>query len=141
MDVIIRRSENWSCCKVKYTLLHFRQKVVLQIEIVLICTWTINYAFDSEMHKAAFVCYFSKLHVEKLNHPSHLSDAHYLVVVFFRRQLVISLPVFGARGRGRKGRQEGVSVVGQPSWFIRANFTIFLRYLLICGKLKLYSED
>lgn len=117
MDVIIRRSENWSCCKVKYTLLHFRQKVVLQIEIVLICTWTINYAFDSEMHKAAFVCYFSKLHVEKLNHPSHLSDAHYLVVVFFRRQLVISLPVFGARGGGEK-RKTGRSLRGGAALFV-----------------------
>lgn len=72
---------------------------------MLICTWTINYAFDSEMHKAPFVCNFSKVHVEKLNHPSHLNDAHYSVVVFFSRQLVISLPVFGA-GEEKEDRKE-----------------------------------
>lgn len=54
------------------------------------------------MHKAPFVCHFSKVHVEKLNHPSHLNDAHYSVVVLLSRQLVISLPVFVVRGEKRK---------------------------------------
>ena len=82
---------------------------------MLICTWTINYAFDSEMHKAAFVCNLSKVHMEKLNHPSHLNDAHYSVVVFFSRQLVISLPVFGARVGGGKERKTGKSLHGGGS--------------------------
>lgn len=83
-------------------LLHFRWKLALQTEIVLICTWTVNDTFDSDMHKEPFMRNFSKVHVEKLNHPSHLNDAHYLVVVFFSRQLVISLPVFGGKGKKRK---------------------------------------
>lgn len=70
---------------------------------------------DSEMHKAPFVCIFSKVHVEKLNHPSHLNDAHYSVVVFLQQAAGdLSSCIHGAAGGGavRKGRGEGVSGVG-----------------------------
>lgn len=66
----------------------------------MLCSWTIKYTLDSEMHKAPFVPL--KVHVEKLNHPSHLNDAHYLVVVFFIRQLVISSCIQGLGGGGKK---------------------------------------
>lgn len=83
------------------------------------------------MHKAPFVWNFSKVHMEKLNHPCHLNDVndvHYSVVVFFSSQLMIYLPVFG---EGRKGRWKRVSGRGrgESSWFICANFPIFLRDL------------
>lgn len=75
----------------------------------MLCTWTIKYTPDSEMHRAPFVPL--KVRMEKLNHPSHLNDAHYLVVVFFSRQLVISLPVFRAWvGEEKEDRKES------PGW-------------------------
>lgn len=75
------------------------------------------------MHKAPFVPL--KVHMEKLNHPSHLNDAHYLVVVFFSRQLVISLPVFRAwvgeekrkTERSLLGGGEPIASCVQTLWF------------------------